>query len=331
MDSQIESFGRATKPDETASTHGDDRLRHLAARLRFRHLQLLLALRDHGSLHGAAGALHLTQPSLSKMLAEVEQSFGQRLFDRGARGLTPTPAGRVATHGAQLLMNELQRLGRETAAPTGEMVLRLGTPPFVALSHLPRALQALSALAPELRVELHENAVPALLEALLAGQLDALISHLDGDVGQAHHQALRHIRLFSASFEVIAPAAHPLARRRSVSWLDLAQADWVLPGAHSALRSGLAECFARAGTPMPAPVVESSSPMTNVGLVAAGLGLCAVPTDTLNALEVPGTVVRLPVRPRLLPGSVGLYYRAHAEHPRIDALRRALSTLQTAP
>ena len=329
MDSQIESSVGTPTASAAGLAPADDRLRHLVARLRFRHLQLLLALREHGSLHGAASALHLTQPSLSKMLVEVEQSFGQRLFERGARGLTPNSAGRVATHGAELLMNELLRLGRETALPTGEMVLRLGAPPFVALSHLPRALQALAVQAPELRVELREDAVPRLLDALLAGQLDALVSHLDSGVAQVHHQALHYIKLFDARFEIIAPQAHPLARQRSVSWADLAQARWVLPGTQSALRRTLADCFARAGQLMPQPVIESSSPMSNVRLVAAGLGLCAVPTDTLDLLKVPDTVACLPVRPRLTPSSVGLYYRAQAEHPRIDALRQALTVLRT--
>ncbi|MCB2070219.1 MAG: LysR family transcriptional regulator, partial [Ottowia sp.] len=87
--------------------------RRLASRLRFRHLQLLVALRDHGSLHAAAEALSLTQPSLSKMLKEIELSFGRPLFERSARGVAPTPAGAVVLHGAALLLDELERLGRE--------------------------------------------------------------------------------------------------------------------------------------------------------------------------------------------------------------------------
>ncbi|XXQ56132.1 LysR family transcriptional regulator [Xenophilus aerolatus] len=75
-------------------------LRRLLGRLRFRHLQLLVALDRGGSLRAAAAVLHLTQPALSKALGEVESAFGFKLFTRGARGLTPTPQGALVVQGA---------------------------------------------------------------------------------------------------------------------------------------------------------------------------------------------------------------------------------------
>ncbi len=60
----------------------DRRWRHLLGKLRFRHLQLLANVHARGSLHAAAEAMHLTQPSLSKALAEVEAAFGFPLFER---------------------------------------------------------------------------------------------------------------------------------------------------------------------------------------------------------------------------------------------------------
>ena len=125
--------------DSHSASSGQDQ-RRLASRLRFRHLQLLVALRDHGSLHAAAEALSLTQPSLSKMLKEIEVSFGRPLFERSARGVAPTPAGAVVLHGAALLLDELERLGREASAEPPAMLLRLGAPPFLALTVVPQLL-----------------------------------------------------------------------------------------------------------------------------------------------------------------------------------------------
>ncbi|MCZ8256408.1 MAG: LysR family transcriptional regulator, partial [Polaromonas sp.] len=76
----------------------------LVARLRFRHLRLITELQRGGSLRAAAQALNLTQPALSKALAEIEGAFGFALFTRTARGLTPTPQGVVALRGAALLL-----------------------------------------------------------------------------------------------------------------------------------------------------------------------------------------------------------------------------------
>src|SRR5688572_22956973 len=109
----------------------------LAARLRFRHLQLLLALRDGGSLRAAAQAMNLTQPALSKALGEIETSFGVPLFERTARGLTPTARGLVALDGAALLLAQLGHVQQDVAAATPAPTLRVGAPPFVAHGYLP--------------------------------------------------------------------------------------------------------------------------------------------------------------------------------------------------
>lgn len=65
----------------------------LLSRLRFKHLQLLLALHQGGSLRAAASLMHLTQPALSKALGEIEAAFGVTLFLRNARVLEPTAQG----------------------------------------------------------------------------------------------------------------------------------------------------------------------------------------------------------------------------------------------
>src|ERR671939_194356 len=93
-----------------------DDARQLLARLRFRHLQMLGALADTGGIRRAAMRLNLTQPAVSKALAEVEQAFGYALFARTSKGLQPTPAGRVVLRGAALLVNEATQLHEEARA-----------------------------------------------------------------------------------------------------------------------------------------------------------------------------------------------------------------------
>ena len=78
----------------------DTAIRRLVGRLRFRHLQLLVTLQSHRSLHAAAAALNQTQSALSKALVEVEASFGFALFERSPRGLSPTAHGAIPAHGS---------------------------------------------------------------------------------------------------------------------------------------------------------------------------------------------------------------------------------------
>lgn len=300
-------------------------LSRLAARLRFRHLQLLLALQRGGSLRAAAQGMNLTQPALSKALGEIESAFGARLFERTARGLTPTERGQVALHGAALLLAQLSHVQEEVASAAPAVVLRVGAPPFVAHGYLPPVLARLAAGGKPLQVTLLEERVPLLLRALAAGEVDALVSSYPAQMPDDLGAELVFEKLFDSGFALIAPAAHPLARRRTVGWTQLASERWVMPGRSSMVRRVLEECFLRAGLAAPPPVVESTSPVTNVELVAHGIGIGVAPATSVGPALAAGRVARLRVAPDIPPGPVALILRAGPRNARVEALRVALA------
>jgi len=301
----------------------DDRFdpRHLFARLRFRHLQLLVELKSAGTLRAAAGALNVTQPALSKALREVEGAFGFPLFVRGARGLTPTAQGAIAIRGAATMLEELAHVGAEASTDPVRTVLRIGAPPFVAQGYLPAVLARL--VGDEVRVRLEEERVPLLLTSLFEGRLDALITSYPTEMPETPVQ-LKYENLFDAQYTVIAPPGHPLVRARRVSWRQLGNEPWILPARISMLRRVLEEIFRHAGIVAPLPVIESLSPVTNMRMVAAGLGLCAVPAAILGEALATGQVHALRVHPAIPPGPVALICRAAPANPRLALLRHAL-------
>ncbi|MBU2409244.1 MAG: LysR family transcriptional regulator, partial [Gammaproteobacteria bacterium] len=235
----------------------DLQTRRLVSRLRFRDLQLLVMLRDGGSLRAAASRLNLTQPALSKTLREVELAFGFALFARNARGLTPTPRGEVAVRGAALLLQELAHLGAEAAAEPAGTIVRIGAPPFVAQGVLPAMFVRLLAGDAPVRVQLQEERVPLLINALLAGRLDALVSSYPMELPEAAGRALRYDKLFDAAFTVIAPPDHPLGRARRVPWQRLGAERWIMPAGSSMVRRMMDDAFRREGVAPPTPVIES--------------------------------------------------------------------------
>ena len=308
-----------TPPDPTAV------MRQLTGKLRFKHLQLLVTLDRVGSLHAAADELHLTQPTLSKALHEVEAAFGQALFTRGARGMRPTPVGLLAVRGAQRLLRELSHLVDETTARPAGAVLHVGAPPFVALAYLPRTIQALAQRHPGMRVHVQEGLTPVLVHALLDKHLDALVTTFSRELNEADHPQLQYEKLFETESAVIAAPSHPLAGARHVQWAQLRDEAWVLPEQMSSTRRAVDEAFARAGCLTPTPFIESAHPSTNLRMVMQGLGVSAMPVDLLRLAEAAGEVVRLKLTPALGRGSVGLLYRAaQADDPKIQALRDAL-------
>lgn len=297
----------------------------LAARLRFRHLQLITELQRSGSLRAAAQPLNLTQPALSKALREIEAAFGFALFARTARGLKPTAQGEVVVRGAAMLLEELAHLRVEAvASESAEALLRIGAPPFVAQDYLPAVLARLAQRKPPVRTQLTEERVPSLLALLVAGKLDALVTSYPAHMHELTHSNLKFENLFDTEFTLIAPASSPLARIRQVDWQRLANEPWVMPASTSMLRRLIDDSFIQAGIAPPSPVVESTSPVTTVRLVAAGLGVSAVPASTMRGELALGLIKVVRVMPAMASSTVALIYRASVANPRVEILRQAL-------
>lgn len=303
---------------------------HLVAKLRFRHLRLLKEVQACGSLRAAALALNVTQPALSKALAEIEGAFGFALFARGARGLTPTVRGAVVLRGVTLMLEQLAHLRSEAlAADRFAAHVRIGAPPFVAQNYLSEVVANLVRREVPVRVQLLEERVPFLIRALQRGELDALITTFPQPMLAADADAFEYVNLFDVRFAVVAAAAHPLGRSREVSWARLAREPWVMPAEESMGRRLIEQCFAHAGVPMPVPVIEATSPTTSVQLIAAGLGIGMVPDVAMlrHGARQPRSVVPLKASPAPLSRAVALIYRRGPVDPRVALLKEALDEL----
>ena len=130
---------------------------HRLNRLRFRDLELLLALAETGSLRRAAVVLGVSQPALSKSLREIEDAFQVPLYVRHRSGLRPTPAGERLQAAAEVMINELA-FTRSAVQATRVEPIRLGVTPLAARL-LPRVLHAL----PRPFATISEATVPDLL------------------------------------------------------------------------------------------------------------------------------------------------------------------------
>lgn len=300
---------------------------YLIAKLRFRHLRLLTEIKSKGSLRAAALALNLTQPALSKALTEVESAFGFALFTRNARGLVPTPQGEMVLRGAAVLLQEITHLRAEAMTADRFMAkIRIGAPPFIAQTYLSNVIEKLVDQEFPVRVQLMEDRVPALILALQRGQLDALITTFPLQMMESEADAFEYLKLFEVQFAVVAAAAHPLVRSAGVNWTQLSRERWVMPAEGSMGRKLIEVCFTHAGVPVPLPVIESTSPVTSLQFVAAGMGIGIVPDIALlhhSALQA-GSVMQIPVMPEPHSSAVALIFRTRPLNPRIALLKDAL-------
>ena len=221
-------------------------LQQLRSRLRIRHLVLLDELGRSLNMHRAAEAMHLSQPALSKLLAEAEELAGQTLFERSHHGVTPTPLGLMMIGRARLLLNELDATHAElTAAASGASgKVRVGVFPVVAHLLAPLTVERLQASHPDLRIELREGLEQQLLPALRAGELDCIVGRLVVEGADADLQC--EILYEEATAAVCGPS-HPLATRSRLGGAELDRYRWVLPSRNAALYSLVASAVARRG------------------------------------------------------------------------------------
>jgi DNA-binding transcriptional LysR family regulator len=232
--------------------------RYMRAQLRPRHLQLLVALDNLRNLGKAAAYLHVTQPAVSKTLAEIERGLGMRLFERTARGVVPTVYGECLIRHARGLLHGLVQAREELRglASGASARITVGVLPGALPALLPHGLALLAARSPRTNVLLREGTMEALLPQLLLGELDLIVGRLaelsaTGDLG---------VKVFlEEPVVVVAGPRHPLASRRRLQWADLEGYTWVLPPVGSLLREPLERMFEREGVPMPERYVETLS------------------------------------------------------------------------
>lgn len=149
-------------------------------------LQVLVAVADHGSFSGAAEALSMTQPAVSRQIAGLERRVGVRLFTRVPRGVRPTAAGEVAVEMARDSLARLRALEARLASfaqlASGELRLSAFTSANIVL--VPEAFRRFAGVYPGVSLSLLQTDQEALLTAVRDGRIDlALITdwHLHRD------------------------------------------------------------------------------------------------------------------------------------------------------
>lgn len=234
--------------------------RLLDGRLKLRHLTLVDALSEQGSVVGAAAALHVTQPVVTRRLHDLEAILGVSLYERGPRGITPTVFGSAFTDHARAVLAQLTQAARHVAeiAQADRGTVTVGT--YLAGSNLllPRAIAALKAERPLLTVVVREATPEALLIDLEAGRIDLTVGRLTSSGSES---TVRHT-LYQESVKVVVGTDHPAVGREGLRLPDLLEFPWILPGTETALRRELEEFFVRNDITLPENRVECTSFLT---------------------------------------------------------------------
>ncbi|MCH7342484.1 LysR substrate-binding domain-containing protein [Pelomonas sp. CA6] len=238
----------------------------VARRLSLRHLRVLLAVADGGSVSAAAELLHVTQPAVSKALAELEQELGQTLFARRGRSFRATAVGERLLLLARKLEADLRRGSEDIASMVrgASGALLIGATNAVLAEVLPNALVAMKADYPQVTLSVRTHALRDLFAELRAGRLDMVIARTPEPEEPTD---LEGHSLGEIPEVVIMSLNHPLAKARRVSWEQLRDQTWIwqLPGTRS--RALLDRMWQNIGLPPPTQLIELGDVMLAMELM----------------------------------------------------------------
>jgi LysR family transcriptional regulator, regulator for metE and metH len=178
--------------------------------LELRHLRLVKAIADAGSVTRAGEILHLTQSALSHQLRDIESRLNAPLFHRVGRRMLPTEAGRRLIETAAGVLSAVRHTEDQIrrAARGGEGTLRISTECYTVYHWLPPLLKKYRLAHPMVDIQIDASATSNPVQALLDGKLDlAVVSVLPRDRRVAVHP------LFDDNMVVITAPGHPLAAR----------------------------------------------------------------------------------------------------------------------
>lgn len=186
-------------------------------KLDVRDLEVVLAVARSGSTVKAASVLHVTQSAVSRGLLLAEEKVSTRLFERAARGLVPTAAGRRLVEGAPAVLAGLAALEEVVAAPAAAPLdLRIACECYTAYRWLPSTLARLREGRSTFGVSLRPEHTKEPADALVAGDLDvALLTTSRTPKGCAEAP------LFTDEIVFLLAASHPLAKAQVLAPSDL--------------------------------------------------------------------------------------------------------------
>ena len=178
-----------------------------------RQMQYLVAVAETGKFSDAAKRCHVSQPSLSMQIKDMEAHLGAPLLERGRHGALLTPIGKDLVGRARIILRqteELKVLGREADGTLAGRI-RLGVLPTVGPYLLPQATRNLHIAYPELRLSVREERTVDLETHLIDGRFDVIISTAeDHPLGQSHPIVKENIYICVAPDDELAADKTPI-------------------------------------------------------------------------------------------------------------------------
>jgi DNA-binding transcriptional LysR family regulator len=275
-------------------------------RLKLRDLHILLTVVKHGAMAKAAVELAISQPAVSKAIADIEHTFGVRLLDRSRSGIEPTTYGRALVARGQAIFDELKHSVEELAFLADPTVgeLHIASTESVAAGFLPAVIERFSREQPGVRLDVAQAVMnTAHYRDLRERSIDLLLGRIPTQFSESDLEAEI---VYNDQVVVVAGRQSKWTRSRRLTLADLDGERWILPPADT-MPGSLAHELFRAGNAKipPAPVTTLSIHLC-CQLTASSQFVTMLPASVLRFSNLGLPLKVLPIKLAAQPRPVGI-------------------------
>lgn len=272
--------------------------------IKLRHIRAFLDIAAEGSLSQVARRQGISQPALSRTLAEMEDLLATPLFRRERRRLVLTEAGAVFRRHASLGLQALEA-GAAALRPGGSNdSIRVGILPTAATRLFPRVALRFRETHPETLLKIETGPHSYLLRLLRGGEIDLMIGRMPV-AGEMAGLAFEH--LYEEEIVLVARAGHPMAAQPLPNLLQAVPL--ILPPENALIRRAVNDYLASLGLPTLRPAFETVALAVGRGILAGSDAVWFISRGVVADEVDRGDLIILPTGARFLSGSVGITHR----------------------
>jgi DNA-binding transcriptional LysR family regulator len=262
------------------------------------------AVAELANFRRAAESVHISQPAFSRRIDKLEQALGVKLLERTTRRVTLTAVGRDFARKVAALLDDLDGtlMAMRGIAPTRMGEVAVACVPSTVYYYLSQVIGRYRERYPRIRVRVLDAGANEVLAAVSRGEADFGLNFIGSQEPDIEFHPLVEERFVAACRR-----DHPLAKKRRVTWAELAAHDFIAVSKSSGNRLLLDQALAGVN-PRPEALFEAEHVTTQLGLVEAGLGVAAVPSMAMPGKDHP-LLVSIPLEEPVVTRRVGLIRR----------------------
>jgi LysR family pca operon transcriptional activator len=288
--------------------------------LKLRHLEAFLAVAQNGTISAAARARNVSQPALSRTIAELETFLGATLFERTGRRAILTAAGEGFRARTLAAMQSLEAGVRDLSGKGRSGLVKVGVLPTVAGGLFPSVALEFSQASRDARIGVITGPNRFLLDLLRADRIDLMIGRMPA---ARHMPGLSFEHLYDEPVLLVARAGHPALSRPATE--ALSSYPLIVPNPGAIIRQNVDQYLAAHGFAGMVPVFETVALPIALSLLEQSDMLWFISRGVVERELRRGTLASLPLKADYMAGAVGITRKStFGENSHAELLARLL-------